>query len=397
MIAVPTSSPRTTVTPSAIADVQEAVLFAVPGADEDAGAAPAEGRHPALRPTGRGTKTALSSPGPHDVLLDLSQLTGILDYEPSECTFTALAGTPLEAVEVLLAEHGQRLPFEPPFGARGATLGGTVAAGLNGAGRFRYGGVRDFLIGARFVDGEGRLIRGGGRVVKNAAGFYLHHLLLGSLGRLGVLVELTFKVFPIPAAVATLKVRCGSFADAAARLAEIRRSPFELEAADLEPDGTLYLRIGGARAALPARAAALSRQFAGARVEEIGADEARRFWQQGRDLETPAGGALVKAATTMGALKGLDDRLAAADARRRYSAGGEMAWIWWPRGIPELDAILAGLGLAGVVVLGDAAANPFVGRRPDAVFLERVRRTLDPRGTFGGYPGLAPHAPPARD
>jgi hypothetical protein len=74
-----------------------------------------------------------------------------------------------------------------------------------------------------------------------------------------------------------------------------------------------------------------------------------------------------------------------------------MAWIWWPRGIPELDAILAGLGLAGVVVLGDAAANPFVGRRPDAVFLERVRRTLDPRGTFGGYPGLAPHAPPARD
>ena len=124
----------------------------------------------------------------------------------------AAPATPVAEIERRLAAHGQYLPFEPPLAGCGATLGGTVASGLNGPGRYRYGGVRDFLLGGTFVDGEGRLVRGGGKVVKNAAGFYLHHLLLGSLGRLGIFVELTFKVFPRRARSG----RCGSRAPASA-------------------------------------------------------------------------------------------------------------------------------------------------------------------------------------
>ena len=111
--------------------------------------------HPRLRPRGAGTKPALSSPQEGEALLDLSGLRGILEYEPEEFVFTALAGTPLEEIEAALKAHGQYLPFDPPLLGKGATLGGTVAAGLSGPMRHRYGGVRDFILGVRFVDGEG--------------------------------------------------------------------------------------------------------------------------------------------------------------------------------------------------------------------------------------------------
>jgi glycolate oxidase FAD binding subunit len=389
------TSSATTLTPTSIADVQDLVLFAVPGgiagidATEEGEPQPIAsdfGPPAALRPSGGRTKPGLSAPGPGHVQLDLSQLTGVLDYQPDECTFTALAGTPVEAIEALLAEHGQCLPFEAPFAARGATLGGTVAAGLNGPGRARYGGVRDFLIGARFVDGEGRLVRGGGRVVKNAAGFNLHHLLLGSLGRLGVLVEVTFKVFPLPKGRATLRVRCPSLADALNRLAELRRSAFELDAVELDSDGTLHLRLGGSPSALRSRVDALAQFFAGAAVDEVDDTAAGTFWVEARELAGEEGTTLVRVATTLGSLRGLDARLDATGARRRYSACGEAAWVWGGGPVADLDRMLAELALPGVQVRGGDGLDPFLGRRPDRPFLERVSHTLDPRGTFGGFP-----------
>jgi len=199
--------PASLLTPKTIPEVQEAVLYAAPGVGDTTRVRPVAGRSkPALHHAGDG------------VVVDLAGLTGITEYQPDECTFTALAGTPVAEIDRRLAEHGQALPFEPPLAGRGATIGGTVASGLNGPGRYHHGGVRDFLIGAKFVDGEGRLIRGGGKVVKNAAGFYLHHLLLGSLGRLGIFVELTFKVFPVPRAQRTLRVTCAGLGDALAAL-----------------------------------------------------------------------------------------------------------------------------------------------------------------------------------
>src|SRR5207249_11250784 len=144
-------------------------------------------------------------------------LRGISEYDPSECTFAALAGTPVREIAAALAERGQYLPFDPVLSEAGATLGGTVAAGLSGPGRFRFGGLRDFILGVRFVDGAGRLLRMGGKVVKNAAGFDLPKFFVGSLGRFGVLAEMTFKVFPRPASALTLRLAANG-SEATARM-----------------------------------------------------------------------------------------------------------------------------------------------------------------------------------
>ena len=119
---------------------------------------------PRMHLRGGGSKPALSTPPTDSLLLDLSGLSGLVEYEPAEYTFTAQAGTPVADIQAVLAKEGQYLPFDPPLAAAGATLGGIVAAGTSGAGRVRYGGVRDFLIGTRFVDGRGELLRDGGSI-----------------------------------------------------------------------------------------------------------------------------------------------------------------------------------------------------------------------------------------
>lgn len=157
-------------------------------------------RHARLLPHGRATKPPLGSAPEEVVRLDMTGFSTITEYEPDEFTFTAGSGASLREIEKTLSENCQYLPFEPPLIDEGASLGGTVAAGLSGSGRLRFGGVRDFVIGARFVDGTGKLVHGGGKVVKNAAGFDLPKLMVGGMGRLGVLIDLTFKVFPAPRA-----------------------------------------------------------------------------------------------------------------------------------------------------------------------------------------------------
>ena len=102
---------------------------------------------------GGGTKTALSSPSGNETVIDLSNLSGILEYRPEEFTFTALSGTPLENITEMLAENGQWMPFDPPMAKIGSTIGGTLATGLNGPGRYRFGGARDFILGIKWVSG----------------------------------------------------------------------------------------------------------------------------------------------------------------------------------------------------------------------------------------------------
>ncbi len=187
----------------------------------------------------------------------------------------------------------------------GATLGGTVAAGLSGPGRFRYGGVRDFLLGVQFVDGEARVLRGGGKVVKNAAGFSLQHAFLGSLGRLSVLTEVTFKVFPRAPAMLTVVMDFGTFARALDALVKLRRSTFELEAVDLRPPATLVVRLGGIDEMLKTRAAALVSFLMPGEINLLPPADAdaewhgaRHFrWLGGREAEVVP---LVKVAITPG-------------------------------------------------------------------------------------------------
>lgn len=343
--------------------------------------------HAGLVPRGGGTKAALSTPPAGCLCLDLSGLSGIVEYEPDEFTFTALAGTPLRQVESLLAEHGQYLPFDPLLVQHGATLGGTVAANTSGPGRYRYGGLRDFLLGLRFVDGAGNLVRGGGKVVKNSAGFDLPRLLVGSLGRLGILVELTFKVFPGPASYATLKIDYPTLDEALAALSRLATSHLECLAVDLVPlpqaDGvTAWLRLGGLPEVMPARLERLREFLAGGQV--IDGPEENSIWQQVRELAwVPPGWLLLKIALTPRRIPPLAAQLRQRQAHCRYSVGGNLAWLAWSpeEGIDSLNDLLAALNLAGLVLFGPPG-RPYLGDYSGGVLASRVKQVLDPAGRF---------------
>jgi glycolate oxidase FAD binding subunit len=338
---------------------------------------------PRVLPHGAGTKPALSTPPDDVVALDVSWLSGILEYDPAELTFTALAGTPVAEVTAALAEHGQYLPVDPPLSAAGATLGGVVAAGTSGPNAFRHGGVRDFIIGVRFIDGTGRLVTGGAKVVKNAAGFDLPKLMVGSLGRLGVLVELSFKVFPRPEATTTLRVDLGSAKAALTTMAALGRGPLDLDALDLEPPGRLILRLGGAKETLPARAARLE-SLLGAPAEHLDHQADAQEWRQAAELSwAPAGSTLVKVGLTPRRIPGLEAALALSGARARYSLAGNLGWLAWPgdRDLAELDGALRLLELAGLVLTG-RPDRVLLGQTGGAAFATRVRAALDPHARF---------------
>ena len=330
-----------------------------------------------LRSVGGGSKAALSAEGN----LSLAGLSGVLEYEPSEYTFTALAGTPLHEVETLLKEHGQYLPFDPPFVSAGATLGGTVAAGLSGPGRFRYGGVRDFLLGVTFVSGEGKLVTGGGKVVKNAAGFDFPKLMVGSLGTFGVLVELTFKVFPRPEAYATLDVDTGSLEDAVNAVQKLAVSPFEPACLDFEPSGRLFVRIGGTAAVLGERLGRIQALIG--REGEISKDDAdEAVWREAREFAwIPEGHSLIKIPLNPQKVTSLERVLEPHDAPRRYSVGGNILWLAWPEGVGERELrTLLNLNLSALALTG-AWETPLLGVKRNA-FMERIVSVLDPEGKF---------------
>ncbi len=356
----------TVIAPQTNAEVQEAVCA-----------------NPQLMVRGGGTKSALLAADAGAAVLDMRQLTGMIEYAPGEFVFTARAGTALQEAAATLAEHGQYLPFDPPLVEQGATLGGTIAAGLSGSGRHRYGGLRDFLIGVRFVDGQGRLVRGGGKVVKNAAGFDLPKLMVGSIGRLGVIVEASFKVFPQPPAYATLRAPQPSLDVALATMARLNGSTFDIEALDLlveEGAATLYIRQGGLATTLGARQQSL-REWLGGGEPLSEADEAV-FWTGSRDFGwVPADWALVKTPVTLATIPVLEQVLTANDALRRYIGGGALAWIAWPGDLTQLDAYLTQLQLSGLVLRG-AVTWPFVGARGGASLAARVKRVLDPNNRF---------------
>jgi FAD/FMN-containing dehydrogenase len=149
-------------------------------------------------PTGARTKLSVGTPPPgYDIALDMCALNQIAHYDPGDLTASADSGMPVAALNAALLEHNQFLPLLVPYYSQ-ATLGGAIASGLDSPLRNAYGTARDFLLGAEFIDGTGALVKSGGRVVKNVAGYDLHKLLIGSLGTLGVITRLNFRTFPAP-------------------------------------------------------------------------------------------------------------------------------------------------------------------------------------------------------
>ena len=224
-----------------------------------------------LRLRGGGTKDWYGQALEGEVL-DTGAYSGIVSYEPTELVITARCGTPLAEIEALLARHNQMLAFEPPRYGAASTIGGVVASALSGPRRASAGAVRDFVLGAVLMDGHGEALRFGGQVMKNVAGYDVSRLLAGSLGTLGLILEVSLKVLPVPVREASLRFEMSEI-DALRHLNQWAGQPLPISASCWHRD-VLSLRLSGAEAAV----VAAQRKLGGAPLEDDAA-----FWDALRD------------------------------------------------------------------------------------------------------------------
>ena len=232
--------------------------------------ATAAARGERLRIRGGGTKDFYGGALEGEVV-DMRPFTGIVAYEPKELVLTVRAGTPLAEVEAALAAERQMLPFEPPHFAPGATIGGIVATGLSGPRRAYAGAVRDFVLGAHIVNGKGEALAFGGRVIKNVAGYDVSRVMAGSLGTLGILTEISFKVLPRPAVETTLAFEMDEL-QAMQQANTWAGQPLPVSATAWQ-DGVLRVRLSGA----PAAVASARSKLGGAE------DAASDYWRELRE------------------------------------------------------------------------------------------------------------------
>lgn len=388
--------------PADAAEVAQAVASAVAGKQS-------------LEIVAGGSKRALGRPPKGDHTLDLSRLSGIVDYEPSELVLTARAATPMSDIETQLRAHGQMLAFEPPdwrglLGRTGEpTLGGTVACNMAGPRRVRAGAARDHFLGFSAVNGWGEAWKAGGRVVKNVTGYDMGKLQAGAYGTLSVLTEITFKTMPRPEASCSLLVR--GLADDAAipLLAAALNSPHEVSAAahlpaalaaragvpSLAGTAATLMRLEGPKPSVDSRALALGALLGGTeRLEEtdsialwsvVGAVQpliggaARVIW---RICPTPSGAPAV--------LEGIRATLASAEGFCDW--GGGLLWLTLEAGEAGPDggaahvrrAVAAVGGHATLVRASDAvrAAVPVFEPTPPALdaLSRRIKASFDPHG-----------------
>ena len=205
-----------------------------------------------LQIRGGGTKDFYGNPimAQSTTLLDATAYSGIIEYEPTELVITARAGTRLADLEAVLNQKGQMLAFEPPHFGAAATLGGCIAAGLSGPRRAISGSVRDFVLGVRLLNGKGEDLSFGGQVMKNVAGYDVSRLMVGAMGTLGMLLEISLKVLPRPMAEITLHMQMDEAA-AIDKMNQWAGKPLPISATCFR-SGELFLRLSGAGSALRA-------------------------------------------------------------------------------------------------------------------------------------------------
>ena len=336
-----------------------------------------------ILPVGNRTKQPLAT-DPQASVISLQEMKGILEYEPSEFTFTAYAGTTIREVNQALQQQQQYLPFDPMLVDAGATLGGSVGAGLSGPGRFRFGGLRDFILGVKFLSGDGEVINSGGKVVKNAAGFDIPKLLTGSMGRLGVMVEMTFKVFPMPSCSKTLSVACDSLQTAMQRMSVAAASPWDLDAIDYRPaTQAIFLRVASPEKVNRILVRKISDLW-GADVTEL--PHAAAAWQSVTELtwsqeSRPLAVKVPVHRSVMGPLVELASQRSGVDLH--FSAAGATGWLLCESqdDVDQLDRVLLEKEVAGLVVRG-APTRPNIGSWPRTEISLAVKRAMDPSSKF---------------
>ena len=304
-------------------------------------------------------------------------------YEPTELVVTVCAGTPLAELEAVLADKGQYLAFEPPHFGPGATVGGCVAAGLSGPRRASAGAVRDFMLGVKLLDGRGEVLRFGGQVMKNVAGYDVSRLVAGSLGTLGILLEVSLKVLPRPVAEATLRFELDE-ASALQRVNEWGGQPLPVSAT-LWQDGVLHLRLSGAEAAVQAACARLG-------GEALDDATAQALWTAAREQTLP-GFALEEGEVLWRLSLPSTAPALGLPGRQLVEWGGAQRWL---AGAIDAQAVCArAVELGGHATAfrgGDRAAGVFQPlAAPLAAVHRRLKQAFDPAGIFNPgrlYPEL---------
>ncbi|MDO6584874.1 FAD-binding protein [Salipiger sp. 1_MG-2023] len=338
-----------------------------------------------VRICGGGTR-GLSGAGE---VLQTGGMSGIVLHEPGALTLVAKAGTPLAEVEAVLEGADQRLPFEP-MDARGLlesegvpTVGGMAAANVSGPRRIQAGACRDYMLGVRFVDGAGRVVSNGGRVMKNVTGYDLVKLMAGSFGTLGVLTEVAFKVLPKPAAQAMLVLEGLSVAEAVAAMSRALGSAFDVTGAAHDPlAGRTLLRIEGFEGSVDYRAERLQALLAG-RIERdvVVVEEA---WRGIRDV-APFHGRAGDVWRISCKPSDAPEVAARLGGDLLLDWGGGLVWALLPTGT-DARAALAGIGGHATLVRG--ASQPRFAPQPEAVaaIAKGLQARFDPRGILN--PGL---------
>ncbi|NIF26954.1 glycolate oxidase subunit GlcE [Pantoea sp. Tr-811] len=326
-----------------------------------------------LRLQGGNSKALLGGPVAGE-LLDTRSHRGILSYDPTELVLTARAGTPLQDIEAALHEAGQMLPCEPPHLGSAATVGGMVAAGLSGPRRPWAGSVRDYVLGTRVITGHGKLLRFGGEVMKNVAGYDLSRLMAGSFGCLGLLTEVSLKVLPRPRQCLSLCLPMARH-QALQALAEWGQQPLPISAACHDGEA-LYLRLEGGEGSVQS-----ARQRLGGEVLD------NRFWSDLREQRLPffSGPAALWRLSVPSASGELD-----LPGQQWVDWGGAQRWLKSDAPAQAIHALAASVG--GHAIGYGAGAE---GSAPLPATLLRYHRALkqqlDPQGVFNPgrlYPQL---------
>jgi glycolate oxidase FAD binding subunit len=319
---------------------------------------------------------------PSGELLDVSAYSGIIDYEPTELVITARAGTPLTEIEAAMRDKGQMLGFEPPHFAESATLGGCIATGLSGPRRPYTGSARDFVLGMRILDGRGADLKFGGQVMKNVAGYDVSRLLTGSLGTLGVILEVSLKALPLPPVEMTI-CRLHTKEEALALMNEWAGQPLPITGT-CHVEKRLYVRLAGAAPAVKAAAGKLGGEVI---------DNAAEFWRDIRDQrdvffssDTPLWRLSLKSTTP---------HLADLPGMQLHEWGGALRWLKSDADAKTIRAAArSGDGHATLFRGGSSNSGSSVFHPLPEVMMQlqrKVKRAMDPAGILNPgrmYPGL---------